>query len=249
MRHRHHHQHHHRVRWIIRSSTTTCGTGTSPGGRSWHHYHNGGPGPTIPSSSATTSCAPSASRSSPTHLRQTKLKQNASPGGRSWHHYHNGGPGPTSPSSSATTSCAPSASRSTPSRATTHWSPFRAALALAHRSHPSPGGRSWHVYHNGGPGLSYPLSLVVVDHTASSIRTTHKAASGFIYPFERGLIFVHAQRAIEACSVWFAHTRVYPTLRAIVAQYYMLYTICYSSLTDSANTTSNIAIPYASSLS
>jgi hypothetical protein len=44
MRHRHHHQHHHRVRWIIRSSTTTCGTGTSPGGRSWHHYHNGGPG-------------------------------------------------------------------------------------------------------------------------------------------------------------------------------------------------------------
>ena len=99
------------------------------------------------------------------------------------------------------------------------------------------------------PGLSYPLSLVVVDHTASSIRTTHKAASGFIYPFERGLIFVHAQRAIEACSVWFAHTRVYPTLRAIVAQYYMLYTICYSSLTDSANTTSNIAIPYDSAFS
>ena len=125
----------------------------------------------------------------------------------------------------------------------------RARTQLAHRSHPSPGGRSWHVYHNGGPGLSYPLSLVVVDHTASSIRTTHKAASGFIYPFERGLIFVHAQRAIEACSVWFAHTRVYPTLRAIVAQYYMLYTICYSSLTDSANTTSNIAIPYDSAFS
>ena len=47
------------------------------------------------------------------------------------------------------------------------------------------------------PGLSYPLSLVVVDHTASSIRTTHKAASGFIYPFEPGLIFVHALRAME----------------------------------------------------
>ena len=45
----------------------------SPGGRSWHHYHNGGPGPTIPSSSATTSCAPSASRSSPT-LRAMRVR-------------------------------------------------------------------------------------------------------------------------------------------------------------------------------
>ena len=39
--------------------------------------------------------------------------------------------------------------------------------------------------------ISSPLSLVVVDHTALSITTSHKAASGFLYPLERGLIFIH----------------------------------------------------------
>ena len=60
--------------------------------------------------------------------------------------------------------------------------------------------------------------------------------------FEPGLIFVHALRAMEpvpsGTRTQFAHTRAC----FVWHQYYVI--ICYSSLTDSVNTTSNIAIPY-----
>ena len=164
-------EHHNHFRWIIRSSTTTSGTGILP----W----------------------------------QTKLKQNASTGGRSWHVSHNGGPGL-------------SQNRYHSSLSTTR---RRASL----RGRP----RSIFLRYGELRSVSFEINAV---------------------SFEPGLILVHALRAMKPVpSGTRIRTRVHTHLAHkikphstrhnpvfVVAQY--IY--CYSSLTDIVNTTSYIAIPY-----
>ena len=98
------------------------------------------------------------------------------------------------------------------------------------------GGRSWHHYHNGGPRHE-SIFLSYDELRAVSFEIKPYAAS-------------HASPCGTRARTQLAH-KILPTLRDIgarfVAQY--IYVKCYSSLTDSVNTTSNIAIPYASSLS
>ena len=108
-----------------------------------------------------------------------------------------------------------------------------------------PGGRSWHEPQRRPRSLSNPLSLVVVDHTASSITSrpapvscTSSSATTSCVPSASSPASSSSTRyepwsPFRVALAHSSHTRSSPTLRDIIPFCVAQYIICYSSLTDS----------------